>query len=101
LEQVSDGATVLWRAVVIMENTGLMLYRPTGDLDLLDADGKVVESQKLSPFPVLPKREQRFVLPLKAALTPGSYTLRAHIDVGAEVQEASVAVTADSPPPAK
>jgi len=96
LEQVADGAAVLWRAVVIMENTGMMLYRPIGDLELVDADGKVVESQKLAPFPVLPKREQRFVSPLKAALAPGNYTLRARIDVGAEIQEASAAVTAES-----
>jgi len=98
LEQVSGGDAVLWRAVVIMENTGLMFYRPTGDLELVDADGKVVESQKLAPFPVLPERQQRFVLPLKSALTPGPYTLRARIDMGAEIQEASVAVTVDSPP---
>src|SRR5690349_24531848 len=28
LEQVPNGSGVLWRAVVVMENSGLMLYRP-------------------------------------------------------------------------
>ena len=98
LEPVPKGEAPLWQIVLIMENSGLMLYRPTGDLDLMDADGKVVESQKLAPFPVLPKRQQRFALPLKSALSPGRYTLRARIDVGSEIQEASAAVTAGPAP---
>jgi hypothetical protein len=97
LEQMHDDAGISWRAVVVMENSGLMLYRPTGDVELVDAQGKVIESQKLAAFPALPGRKQRYLLPLKHSLSPGPYTLRARIDVGAERQEASVAVTAEAP----
>jgi hypothetical protein len=83
-----------------MENSGLMLYRPSGTLDVIDAGGAVVDSQKLSPFPALPKRRQRYLLPLKGGLSPGSYTLRARVEVGNEIQEASAAVTAEAPRPA-
>ena len=97
LEPVLNPATPLWRAVVIMENSGLMLYRPVGDLEIVDSSGKVIESQKLASFPVLPRRQQRFVLPLNARLSPGPYTLKARIEVGDEIQEASVAVVAEAP----
>jgi hypothetical protein len=97
LEQTPTAEGVVWRAVVVMENTGLMLYRPTGDLDVVDSGGKVIESQKLMSFPALPMRQQRYVLPLKSNLSPGQYTLRARIDVGAEIQEGSTVVTAEKP----
>jgi hypothetical protein len=91
LEQVPNGPGTLWRVVVIMENSGLMFYRPAGKVDVVDAAGKVVESIELASFPALPKRQQRYVLPLKTSLIPGPYTLRARIEVGSEIQEASVA----------
>src|SRR5258705_13901930 len=96
LEQVPDGSGTLWRAVVIMENSGLMLYRPSGDVEIVDANGKVMESVKLASFPALPKRQQRYVLALKSSLSPGPNPLRARIEVGGEIQEASVAVTAEA-----
>jgi P pilus assembly chaperone PapD len=94
LEQVAGTPNPLWRAVVVMENSGFMLYRPVGELSVVDATGTVVETQKVPSFPVLPKRLQRFVLPLKTSLSPGAYTLRARIEVGGEIQQGSVAVTA-------
>jgi hypothetical protein len=99
LEQLAGPAGVAWRAVVVMENSGLMLYRPAGSVDVLDAQGTVVETGKLSSFPALPKRQQRYLLPLKSGLNAGSYTLRAHIEVGNEVQEASAVVNAEAPKP--
>jgi P pilus assembly chaperone PapD len=96
LEQVVSASGPAWRAVVIMENSGLMLYRPVGDLTLVDAAGKVVETEKVASFPALPKRLQRYLVPLKSSLSPGPYTLKAHIEVGGEIQEASVAVTAEA-----
>lgn len=96
LEQLPNGSAVLWQVVVIMENSGLMLYRPTGDVQVVDSTGKVIESQKLASFPVLPKREQRYLLPLKSDLSPGQYTLRARIEVGNEIQEASAVVHAEA-----
>jgi hypothetical protein len=94
LEHVPGTPNPLWRAVVVMENSGLMLYRPIGDVAVVDASGTVVETQKVPSFPVLPKRLQRFVLPLKTSLSPGPYTLRARIEVGGEIQQGSVAVNA-------
>jgi P pilus assembly chaperone PapD len=98
LEQIAGVSPPIWRAVVIMENSGLMLYRPIGELSIVDSDGKIIESQKVPSFPVLPKRQQRFLLPLKTSLAPGAYTLKARIEVAGEIQEASVAVTAIAPP---
>jgi len=99
LEQIAGASEPRWRAVVVMENSGLMLYRPVGELAVVDATGKVLESQRVPSFPVLPKRLQRFVLPLKSSLSPGPYTLRARIEVGGEIQEASVAVIAEAEAP--
>jgi hypothetical protein len=99
LEPIPGGTTALWRAVVILENSGLMLYRPSGELQVVDPTGKVIESQKMPSFPVLPKREQRFLVPLKSDLSPGEYKLRARIDVGNEIQEASAVVRAEASRP--
>ena len=99
LEQVPGASGTSWRAVVTMENSGLMLYRPAGGVEVVDASGNVTESLELSSFPALPMRQQRYVLPLKSALSPGTYSLRARIEVGAEIQEASVAATVAPPPP--
>ncbi len=97
LEPIGSPAGPLWRAVVIMANSGSMLYRPVGDLEIVDSSGHLIESKTLSSFPVLPKRQQRFVLPLKDRLAPGRYTLKARIEVGGEIQEASVSVVAEAP----
>jgi hypothetical protein len=98
LEYVADPKAPAWRAVVVMANPGQMHYRPSGDLDVLDAAGTVVESAKFVPMPVLPRRDQNFVFPLKLAGGPGTYTLRARVDLGgAEIQEATVRVTAEKP----
>jgi len=97
LEPVAVDSGVQWRAVVIMENSGLMMYRPVGSLEILDSAGKTVESQNLAPFPALPMRLQRYVLALKDSLAPGQYTMRARIDVGKEIQEASAVVTVQPP----
>ena len=82
-----------WRAVVLLENYGYMHFRPVGSLDVLDAAGKVVESAVFRPLPVLPKRTQRFLFPLK--LSQGKYTLRARVDLGTrEIQEVITSVEA-------
>jgi hypothetical protein len=99
LEYVADPAKPVWRAVVTIKNSGLMHFRPQGDLDVLNADGTVVETVHFVPMPVLPKRDQNFLFPLKLA-AEGKYTLRARVDLGGnEIQEAtaSVAVTKAKP----
>ena len=42
----------------------------------------MIERVEYTPIPVLPQREQLFPLPLKTALTPGTYILRTEADVG-------------------
>lgn len=100
LEQVAGTVGPTWRAVVIMDNTGLMSYRPTGELSVVDASGNVLETDKVPSIPVLPMRQQRIPFALKGSFTPGPYTLKARIEVGGETQEASVAVTATALPTA-
>jgi len=104
LERTQDKDGVAgWRAVVVMDNPGLMHYRTIGDLVVMDADGKVIEKHDLSNIPVLPKRQQQLIVPLATPFTGGSYTLRARVDIGtAEIQEATVQVfPAAVPLPAK
>jgi hypothetical protein len=95
LEPVVAGDKIQWRGVVVMENTGLMLYRPQGRVEVVDAGGSVVETLEIASFPVLPQRRQRFLLPLKNELATGHYTLRARVDLGTEIQEASAEVTVE------
>ena len=89
-----------WQAVVVLENQGLMYFRPTGKLEVLDGAGKVVETADFPSLPVLRQRDQRFIFPLKTKLEAGRYRLRAHVDIGTgEIQEGSADVTVDAPEP--
>jgi hypothetical protein len=100
LEYLADPRNPGWQAVVVIHNAGLMHFRPDGDLDVLNDAGAVVESAKFVPLPVLPKRDQNFLFPLKLAGGPGKYTLRARVDLGGdEIQEATAAVVAARPAP--
>jgi hypothetical protein len=100
LEYLADPKRPCWRAVVVLSNPGLMHFRPIGDLDVLDDSGKVVESVKFVPMPVLPRRDQNFILPLQLTGGPGKYTLRARVDLGGnEIQEATALVVAHQPAP--
>jgi hypothetical protein len=95
LEYVPDPASPGWRAVVTLNNAGLMHFRPQGDLDVLDEAGAVVETAHFTPLPVLPQRDQSFLFPLKLAAGPGKYTLRVRVDLGGtEIQEATAHVVA-------
>lgn len=97
LERVGDKG---WRAVVLMGNPGQIQYRPTGDLEIIDQNGKVVEKHSMNGIPVLPNRDQRFIIPVDSPMLGGGYyTLRARVDIGThEIQEASVKVTPISSP---
>jgi hypothetical protein len=98
LEYVADLKDAAWRAVVTINNSGLMHIRPQGDLDVLDAGGSVIEKIPFAPLPVLPKRDQNFLFPLKLPSGPGQYTLRARVDLGGdEIQEATALVVATKP----
>jgi len=87
-----------WQAVVVFENSGLMFYRPTGKLEVLDAEGKAVETAELPSLPVLRQRDQRFLFPLNTRLAEGHYKLRARVDIGmGEIQEGSLDVSVEPP----
>jgi hypothetical protein len=93
-----------WQAVVVFENRGLMFYRPTGKLEVLDGEGKAVETAELPSLPVLRQRDQRFLFPLKTRLEAGHYKLRTRVDIGTgEIQQGSldVAVEPSSEAPQK
>jgi hypothetical protein len=99
LEYMANSKQPGWRAVVVLGNSGLMYYRPAGDLEVLNASGQVVETASFVPLPVLPKRNQNFIFPLKLA-GDGEYTLRARVDLGGnEIQEATAHVVAERPKP--
>ena len=100
LHYVKEGRDPGWRAEVSIQNSGLMYFRPEGQLDVLDASGTVIESAAFIPLPVLPQRVQQFQFPLKLVQGPGPYTLRARVDLGGdEIQEATALVTAARPAP--
>lgn len=100
LEYLADAKTPGWQAVVTIQNWSLMHFRPIGNLDVLNAEGAIVETARFVPMPVLPKRDQNFVFPLKMAGGAGQYTLRARVDLGDnEIQEATARVLATKPKP--
>src|SRR5579862_1151592 len=86
------------QAVVVLQNQGKMYFRPTGKLDVISADGKVVETADFASLPVLRERDQRFLFPLKTHLAPGPYKLRAQVDIGtSEIQQGAVEVVVEPP----
>ena len=85
----------VWFGEVVIENFSYMHFRPIGELSILDADGKVVETEQFVPMPILPKREQRLLVAFKSDLAPGTYTLRARVDIGNhQIEEGTAVVSA-------
>jgi hypothetical protein len=83
------------RAVIVLENTGKMFYRPTGTLAVLDPAGAIIESYDLAPLPVLPERKQRFLFPLKKVSAGQPCALRVRLDLGTgEIQEGTAVIPA-------
>jgi hypothetical protein len=79
--------------VLRVRNDGDYYFRPAGEVSLMAGDGHPVEVIKLPSFPVLPRREQRFVLPVTKASPVEVRTLKAQVDIGNhEIQEATVPV---------
>ncbi len=75
-----------------------MYFRPSGKLELQDDAGKVVSSFEFPSLPVLRERDQRILFPLKSALVPGKYQLRAQVDIGLkELQQGQVEIVIDPP----
>lgn len=90
-----------WQAVVVLENSGKMYFRPSGKLEVLDAEGKTVETDDFPSLAVLRERDQRVIFPLKTNLEPGHYKLRVNVDIGTgEIQAGTVDVAVEAAPPA-
>jgi hypothetical protein len=90
-----------WQAVVVLENQGRMHFRPTGKVEVLDAEGKAVETVDFPSLPILRERSQRVVFPLKTHLEPGHYKLRVNVDIGTgEIQQGTADVAVEAAPPA-
>jgi hypothetical protein len=84
------------RAVLVLENSGNMFFRPLGSLTIQDPSGKVLEKYEVTPVPILPERKQRLLFPLKIA-EGQPCTIRVSVDLGTgEIQEGSVIVPAAS-----
>jgi len=85
------------RAVMVLENSGNMVFRPVGSLTIHDPAGNVLETYEITPVPILPERKQRLLFPLKIA-EGQPCTIRARVDLGVgEIQEGSVTVVAANP----
>jgi len=83
----------IYQAVIVLENSGRMHFRPTGAIELLAENSELVERVELPSVPSLPGRNLRIVMPLKTDLSKGTYKLRARVDIGAgEIEEGSVTI---------
>ena len=98
MEYVKGADGPQWRAVVTVKNAGYKYFRAAGELTVLDDNGAIVDKVAFPSLPVLPRREQRFLFPLKHVSPEHKYTMKARVDLGAaEVQEALVSVMPPGP----
>ncbi|MGI8989687.1 MAG: hypothetical protein ACR2I2_08895 [Bryobacteraceae bacterium] len=93
----NPGDETRWVGEVTLQNQGLTQFRPIGELSVLDAGGKVLESVPLTPLPALPRREQRYLVHFTRDFAPGDYALRARADFGGSAIEESTAVVHAEP----
>ena len=63
-------------------NEGTTQYRVSGELELIDSDGRVIRKFEYKSFPVLPGVNRESVFPIEEPLPAGQYRLRAVVDVG-------------------
>lgn len=62
----------------LFANTGDGRVFVTGQYEIVDATGKVVEEGPLGKAYVLPRAERRFTTPVKGGFPAGNYTVRVH-----------------------
>jgi P pilus assembly chaperone PapD len=78
--QSKDGQTLL----ITMRNTGTVHFRLKGDLNLVDDQGKKLETLPVPDTPVLPGYTRIISIPFKQKLVPGRYTATITLDIGAK-----------------
>lgn len=87
----SIAASTAEQAVVTIANTGQRVFRALGTIEVLDGNGRVLQSRPLPTVPILPDRKQRLPVRYEAGELKKGQRLRVRVDLGAgEIQEASV-----------
>ncbi len=79
LERVAGSKAL--RAVVLIENSGRMYFRPSGTLTVVDPADRVLETHEFVPVPILPERQQRLLVPLDIA-EGQPCTIQVRVDLG-------------------
>lgn len=82
LERVPGSNPAQWRAVLTIRNEGDRHFRPQGRLQVLGCSGDVIEEISLPSFPALPRRSQRYWMPLQTETRERICSLRASVELG-------------------
>ncbi|HEY3444543.1 MAG TPA: hypothetical protein VGK29_27580 [Paludibaculum sp.] len=92
-EPVPGSKDNMWRVVLVVRNRSDYHFRPSGTVELLSGSGATMELIQIPSFPTLPRREQRYVLPVTLPNPSDVRKLNAKVDLGNhEIQEASIDV---------
>jgi len=78
------GKKTIYEIVTEFANEGTTQYRVSGDVELLDSEGRSIQKLEYKSFPVLPGIAREAAFAVDAPLPPGQYLLRAIVDVGAK-----------------
>jgi len=82
-----------WQTILVLRNLGPYHFRPIGSVHLLSATGATLETIEVPAFPALPRREQRYVIPVNLPNPSEVRKIKASVDLGShEIQEAFVDV---------
>jgi hypothetical protein len=76
------GKKTSYEIVTEFANDGTTQYRVSGELQVLDAEGRVIRTFEYKSFPVLPGIKREAIFQIEDPLVPGQYLLRAVVDVG-------------------
>jgi len=82
LERVPGSSPAQWRAVLTLRNAGDRHFRPQGRLQVLGCSGEVLEEISLPSFPALPRRNQRYLMPLQTEARDRICSIKAAVELG-------------------
>lgn len=82
LERVPGSNPPQWRAVLTVRNAGDRHFRPQGRLQVLGCSGELLEEISVPSFPALPKRNQRYLMPLQTASRDQICSVKAAVELG-------------------
>lgn len=84
LERVPDSNPAQWRAVLTVRNAGDRHLRPQGRLQMLGCSGELLEEISLPSFPALPRRNQRYLMPLQTAARERICSVKATVELASD-----------------